>query len=149
MYLTKSRTKKIEEICRKSRTKTRTKRRTKKSDQKSDKKSDKLIYSYFEKVHATIPKGIVSGFEFTVVQRNLKELMAREAMDACLRVLKESSKSRFDGYCVRNSVLMISHVAFRNCRVHIFSDNLSRNSCIQNVGQKIGQKNATRHKHAL
>ena len=35
--------------------------------------SDKLIYSYFEKVHATIPKGIVSGFEFTVVQRNLKE----------------------------------------------------------------------------
>ena len=39
----------------------------------SDKKSDKLINSYFEKVHATIPKGIVSGFEFTVVQRNLKE----------------------------------------------------------------------------
>ena len=26
-----------------------------------------------EKVHATIPKGIVGGFEFTVVQRNLKE----------------------------------------------------------------------------
>ena len=25
------------------------------------------------KVHATIPKGIVGGFEFTVVQRNLKE----------------------------------------------------------------------------
>ena len=27
-----------------------------------------------EKVHATIPKGIVGGFEFTVLQRNLKEL---------------------------------------------------------------------------
>ena len=26
-----------------------------------------------EKVHATIPKGIVGGFEFTVFQRNLKE----------------------------------------------------------------------------
>ena len=26
-----------------------------------------------EKVHATSPKGIVSGFEFTVLQRNLKE----------------------------------------------------------------------------
>ena len=26
-----------------------------------------------EKVHATIPKGIVGGFEFTVLQRNLKE----------------------------------------------------------------------------
>ena len=27
-----------------------------------------------EKVRATIPKGIVGGFEFTVLQRNLKEL---------------------------------------------------------------------------
>ena len=26
-----------------------------------------------EKVHATIPRGIVGGFEFTVLQRNLKE----------------------------------------------------------------------------
>ena len=37
-----------------------------------------VVYSYFEKccrknVHATIPKGIVGGFEFTVFQRNLKE----------------------------------------------------------------------------
>ena len=30
-----------------------------------------------------------------VLQRNLKEL-AREAMKMCLRVLKESNKSRFD-----------------------------------------------------
>ena len=57
--------------------------------------------------------------------------MTREAMDVCLRVLKESSKSRFDSYSVRNSVLIISHIKFRDCRVHIFSDNLSRNSCIQ------------------
>ena len=30
-----------------------------------------------EKVHATIPKGIVGGFEFTVIQRSLKELHKR------------------------------------------------------------------------
>ena len=53
-------------------------------------------------------------------------------MDICLRVLKESNKSRFDSYSVRNSVLIISHITFRDCRVHIFSDNLSRNSCIHN-----------------
>ena len=59
------------------------------------------------------------------------ERMTREAMDVCLRVLKESNKSRFDSYSVRNRVLIISHITFRDCRVHIFSDNLSRNSCIQ------------------
>ena len=26
-----------------------------------------------EKVHATIPKGIVGGFEYTILRRNLKE----------------------------------------------------------------------------
>ena len=38
---------------------------------------DLKIYSHFEKVvgkvHATIPKGIMGGFEFTVHQRSLKE----------------------------------------------------------------------------
>ena len=42
-------------------------------------------------------------------------------MDVCLRVLKESNKSRFDSYSVRNSVLIISHITFRDCRVHFFS----------------------------
>ena len=50
-----------------------------------------------EKVHATIPKGIVGSFEFSVFQRNLKEL-ARKAMEMSLRMLKESNKSRFDSY---------------------------------------------------
>ena len=59
--------------------------------------------------------------------------MAREAMDVCLRVLKESNKSRLDSYNVRNSVLIMSHITFRDCRVHIFFDNLSRNSCIRRV----------------
>ena len=54
-------------------------------------------------------------------------------MDVCLRVLKESNKSRFDSYSVRNSVLIISHITFRDCRVHSFCDNLSRNSCIRAI----------------
>ena len=91
-----------------------------------------------EKVHATIPKGIVGGFEFTVLQRKLIDIMTREAMEICLRVLKESNKSRFDSYKVTKSILIISHVTFRDCRVHIFSDNLSRNS-------RISQSNLTAH----
>ena len=51
-------------------------------------------------------------------------------MDVCLRGLKESNKSRDDSYSVRNSVLNTSHIPVQDCRVHIFSDNLSRNSCI-------------------
>ena len=54
-------------------------------------------------------------------------------MDVCLQVLKESNKSRFDNYSVRNKSLIISHITFRDCRVHSFCDNLSRNSCIWNV----------------
>ena len=48
------------------------------------------------------------------------ERMALQAIDLCLRVLKESKKSRCGSYSVRNSVLIISHIAFRDCRVHIF-----------------------------
>ena len=56
--------------------------------------------------------------------------MAQEAVDVCLRVLKESNQRKFDSYSVRNSILIISYITFRDCRVHIFADNLSRNSCI-------------------
>ena len=50
---------------------------------------------------------------------------------------KESNKSRFDSYSVRNSdfVLIISHITFWDLRVHSFSDNLSRSSC--KVGEKL------------
>ena len=41
-------------------------------------------------------------------------------MDVCLRLLKESNKSRFDSYSLRNSVLIMSHITFWDCRVHIF-----------------------------
>ena len=48
-------------------------------------------------MHATILKGIVGGFEFTVLPRNLKEL-AGKAMKMCLRVLMERKKCRFDSF---------------------------------------------------
>ena len=60
--------------------------------------------------------------------------MAREAMDICLQLLKERNNRRFSSYSVRNRlliILIISHITFRDCRIHIFSINLSRNSCIK------------------
>ena len=80
-----------------------------------------------EEVYATILKGIVGGFEFTVLQKKF-ERIAWETMDICLRMLKESNKSRFHSYSVRNSVLIISHIAFRDCRMLNFFNNLSQNS---------------------
>ena len=85
-----------------------------------------------EKVHAIIPEGIVGGFEFIVLQRHLREWHER-LIDVCLRMLKESDKSCFDSYSVRNSELIVSHITFRDYREHIFSDNLSRNSCMYDL----------------
>ena len=36
-----------------------------------------------QKVHATIPEGIVGSFEFTVLQRNLKEWHEKPWTDVC------------------------------------------------------------------
>ena len=89
------------------------------SNLSADKSIQLLRESLSDKVHATTPKGIVGGVEFTVFQKNLKEWQEK-TMDICLRVLKESNKSRFDNYSVRKSVLNISHITFRAFRVHIF-----------------------------
>ena len=51
-----------------------------------------------EKVHATIPKGIHSGWLCGYCSSKKFERMVREATDICLRVLKESNKSRFDSF---------------------------------------------------
>ena len=42
-------------------------------------------------------------------------------------IAKGSNFSNFDSYSVRNSVLIISHISFWDCRMYIkmFSDNLS------------------------
>ena len=82
-----------------------------------------------DKVHATNPKRYC-GWSWVHCFSKTFERMAGEAMDICLRVLKESNKCRFNSYSVRNSVLIISHITFWDCKVHIFSDNLSQNSCI-------------------
>ena len=55
-------------------------------------------------------KGIVDGFESTVLQTNLR--MEQEAMDVCLLLLKENNKSRFDSFSVRNSVFIIPILPF-------------------------------------
>ena len=46
--------------------------------------------------------------------------MAREAIDVCFLMLKESNNGRFDCYRVKNSVLIISQITVRDCREHIF-----------------------------
>ena len=74
-------------------------------------------------------------------------------MVVCLRVLKESNKIKFDSYSIRNSVLIISHTIFRDCRVHIccprsLTSNLSRNSRIHlslAVSKAQGLKSVKRH----
>ena len=82
------------------------------------------IYSYFE-------KGILGGFAFTqVLQGNLKELHERPWTYVCECYRKAAKVGSPTTASVRKSVLIISHITFRDCRVHIFSDNLSQNSCI-------------------
>ena len=58
---------------------------------------------------------VLSSLFFKEIWKN-----GRRGMDLYLRVLKESNKTKFDSYSVRNSVLIISHVTFRDCRVYIF-----------------------------
>ena len=92
------------------------------------------IYSYFEKgcrKKCTRESRKVLWVVWVHRSSNKFERMAREATDVCLRVLKESNNTEkiWHSYSVRNSVLIISHITFRDCRVHIFSDNLSRSSC--------------------
>ena len=60
--------------------------------------------------------------------------MAGEDMDICLRVLKGKQQIRFDSYGVRNSELIVSHISFRDCRVHIISGTqrqFSENICTE------------------
>ena len=79
-----------------------------------------------EKVHATISKGIGGGFEFSVFQRNLKEL-ERQAMEMCLRVLKESNKRRFDSYSRQEQCIdYIPYFLSGLSRAHFFRQPFSK-----------------------
>ena len=70
-------------------------------------------------------KGIVGGFEFTVFQRSLKEL-AGKAVDICLRVLKESNKSRFDHYSQEQCIELIPDYLSGLSRAHFFRQPFSK-----------------------
>lgn len=84
------------------------------------------VYSYFEKVcwknvQATTRK--YCGKFFPRFSKKF-ESTAEEAMEICLRTLKEGNKSRFENSSVRHSVLSISHTTFWDCRVLNFSRQL-------------------------
>ena len=79
-------------------------------------------------VNATIPKGIAGGVEFTEHSSKKFERMARETMDICLPVLKESNKSRFSNCSHQEQCIdHIPYYLFGIVTSH-FLDNLSQNS---------------------
>ena len=65
-------------------------------------------------------------------------------MEVCLRLLKESNKSRFDSYSVRNSVLINPILPLGIVACSSFSDNLSRilgdPGAVSRVRRKIATK---------
>ena len=65
-------------------------------------------------------------------------------MDVCLRVLKESNKSRFDSYSVRNSVLINPILPLGIVACSSFSDNLSRILGDPGVVSRVRRKIATK-----
>ena len=64
------------------------------------------VYSYFENGCRKKCTRISRKVLWVVLKKKF-ERMTREATDVCLRVLKESNKSRLDSYSVRNSVLIL------------------------------------------
>ena len=60
--------------------------------------------------------------------------MAREAMDVCLRVLKESNESKFESYSVIYKQC-IEHIPYlsRLSRVHFFPTPFLEKSCIKEI----------------
>ena len=66
------------------------------------------------------PEGYSGWFRLHCSSKKL-ERRAWEATDLSLQVLKESNKSRFDSYRVRNSVLIIFHITVWDCPEHFFT----------------------------
>ena len=89
------------------------------------------IYSYFEKGcrKKCTRQSCVGDFKCTVFQRNLKESYGRPLIYVC-ECWRKVTKVGSTATVVRNSVLIISHITFRDCRVHFILDKLSRNSCM-------------------
>ena len=98
----------------------------------NSKNQNNTIYSYFEKGcrKKCTRQSCVGDFKCTVFQRNLKESYGRPLIYVC-ECWRKVRKVGSTATVVRNSVLIISHITFRDCRVHFILDKLSRNSCIQ------------------
>ena len=65
-----------------------------------------------EKVHPIIPNGNVRSFEFTVLQRNLKEWDERPWTYVC-ESLRKATKVGSTATVSEKSILIISHITFR------------------------------------
>ena len=75
------------------------------------------------------PERYCGQFVSPVLQRKLKEWHERPRTYV-RECYWKATKIRSTATVVRNSVLIISHITFRDCRVHNFTDNLSRSSCM-------------------
>ena len=93
-----------------------------------------IIYTYFEKgcrkkcsrQSRKVLWVVLSALFFKEIWKNGTGCLGCYVCDCWRKATKVSSTATV----VRNSVLIISHITFRDCRVHIFSDNLSRNNCV-------------------
>ena len=78
-----------------------------------------------EKVHATIPKGIVGGFEFTVLQRNLKECTRGHGHMFASAKGKQQKKVR-QLQCQEQRIAHIPYYLSRLSRAHFFRQPFSK-----------------------
>ena len=71
-----------------------------------------------EKVHVTISKGIVGGFEFTVLQRNLKEWTC--VCDCQKKAIKVGSTATMSGTVSRAHFFPTTYLEIAVCILNIF-----------------------------
>ena len=97
------------------------------------KNATSFLYSYFEKgcqkKCSRQSRKVLWVALRALFQRNLKEWRGRPWRYVC-EYYRKATKVGSTASVVTNSVLIISHITFRDCHVRISSDNLSRNSCI-------------------
>ena len=82
-----------------------------------------------EKVHVTISKGIVGGFEFTVLQRNLKEWPC--VCDCQKKAIKVGSKATMSGTVSRAHFFPTTYLEIAVCILQTYFVTLS--VCESNV----------------
>ena len=111
------------------------------SDASGRNKSENIAIFIFKnscrkKTHATIPKGIAgSCWWLQAFLKNLKK-MARDAMDVCIRVLKESNK--VDSTATVSGTECTDHIPYclSGLSRALFSDKLFRNGNDEKTGNQ-------------